>query len=181
SSASSFDSPVLVWGAGAIGGTVAAFLARAGATVHVVDVVEDHVHAIREHGLRISGKVAEFTQALPAFLPHELTAQYSLVLLAVKAQHTVAATQALLPHLAPGGCVVSLQNGLNEKRIASLAGPTSTIAGLVNFAADYVEPGHIVYGSAGAMMLGEMQGGVTPRLQQVAALLQHFDPRARAV
>ena len=47
---------VLVWGAGAIGGTVGAYLTRAGHDVTFVDLVPEHVDAIRA-GLRITGPV----------------------------------------------------------------------------------------------------------------------------
>src|SRR3954453_20172826 len=40
--------PILIWGAGAIGGTAGAYLVRAGHAVHFVDVVADHVAAIRD-------------------------------------------------------------------------------------------------------------------------------------
>ena len=37
---------VLIWGAGAIGGTIGAYLARAGIPVKLVDLVADHVDAV---------------------------------------------------------------------------------------------------------------------------------------
>ena len=46
--------PVVIWGAGAIGGTIAAYLARAGHEVLAVDTVEEHVCQIAEHGLLVS-------------------------------------------------------------------------------------------------------------------------------
>ena len=49
---------ILVWGAGAIGGSVGAWLQRAGHEVTFVDVVAEHVAAIRNEGLRITGPVA---------------------------------------------------------------------------------------------------------------------------
>ncbi|MDQ6828981.1 MAG: NAD-binding protein, partial [Gemmatimonadota bacterium] len=59
----------LVWGAGAIGGTMAAYLARAGHDVTVVDAVEEHVAAIDEMGIRITGPIATFDVRVPAFTP----------------------------------------------------------------------------------------------------------------
>jgi ketopantoate reductase len=58
----------LIWGAGAIGGTMGAYLARAGRDVTLVDTVDEHVSAIRRSGLRITGPLAEFTQDVPAFI-----------------------------------------------------------------------------------------------------------------
>ncbi len=65
-------------------------------------------------GLRITGPVEEFSVAAPAFLPEEMSGTWQHIFLAVKAQHTEAATRALTPHLAQDGYVLSLQNGLNE-------------------------------------------------------------------
>jgi 2-dehydropantoate 2-reductase len=173
--------PVLVWGAGAIGGCVAAFLARAGVPVRIVDVVDEHVRACRSTGLQIEGPVAEFTQVIEAATPAELTGEYDCILLAVKAQHTSDALEQLLPHLAPQGVVVSLQNGLSERLIAARVGEQRTIGGFVNFAADYLEPGRIAFGNRGALKLGEMRPGLTPRVESLSELLRAFDADTTAV
>lgn len=173
--------PVLVWGGGAIGGCVAAFLARAGMPVKMVDIVAEHVRASRGAGLRIEGPVAQFTQVLDAATPAELDGRYDCILLAVKAQHTAEAVAQLLPHLSDTGVVVSLQNGLSESVIAAGVGEQRTIAGFVNFAADYLEPGRIGYGNRGALKLGEMRPGLTPRLESLAELLRAFDADTMAV
>src|SRR4051812_49984824 len=41
------DEPIVVWGAGAIGGTIGAVLRHAGHPVRFVDIVPEHVAAIR--------------------------------------------------------------------------------------------------------------------------------------
>ena len=58
--------PILIWGAGAIGGTIGAYWARAGVPVTLVDVVGEHVRACRTTGLEISGPVEEFKVVIPA-------------------------------------------------------------------------------------------------------------------
>src|SRR5262249_28625292 len=131
----------LVWGAGAIGGTLGAYLARAGHDVTLVDVVAEHVAAINRSGLTISGPIAAFTTPLPAFTPDTLRGTWDTIILATKAHHTEAAASALLPHLTPTGCVISAQNGLNELTIAQLVGEARTVGAFVNFGADYMEPG----------------------------------------
>ncbi len=104
----------LVWGAGAIGGTMGAFLARAGHEITLVDTVCEHVDAVNRSGLSITGPIASFTTPLTAFPPDRLTGLWETIILATKAQHTAAAVRALLPHLAPAGCVISAQNGLTS-------------------------------------------------------------------
>ena len=51
------SAPILIWGAGAIGGTIGAWLAREGVEVVFVDVVPEHVDAINAHGLAIEGPI----------------------------------------------------------------------------------------------------------------------------
>src|SRR5215471_16794165 len=112
----------LVWGAGAIGGTLGAHLARADHDVTFVDSVPEHVAAINGPGISIIGPVASFTQRAPAFTPATLTGTWDTIILATKAHHTETATRELLPHLSESGYVVSAQNGLNEIAIASIVG-----------------------------------------------------------
>ena len=170
---------ILIWGAGAIGGTVGAYLARSGHDVTFVDVVAEHVQAIKRGGLHITGPVDSFTSVPDgAFTPDELTGVWSHVYLAVKSQHTSEAVRALVVHLAPDGYVLSLQNGLCELEIASLVGPARTIGAFVNFGADWIAPGEIMYGNRGAVVLGELDGAITPRLTELHRAIQAFEPDA---
>jgi len=170
----------LIWGAGAIGGTLGAHLARAGHDVTMVDTVAEHVAAINRDGLRITGPIAEFTARLPASTPSSVIGPWDTVVLATKAHHTEAATRALLPHLAEGGCVISAQNGLNELAIASIAGPARTVGAFVNFGADYLEPGLVHYGGRGAVVVGEIDGRMTARVAAIRAAWLDFDSGAIA-
>ncbi len=170
--------PIVVWGAGAIGGTIGAMLRHAGHPVHFVDIVPEHVAAIRAGALHLEGPVAQVGVAAPADLPADLRGRFKLILLAVKAHHTEDATRALLPHLADDGAVVSCQNGLNELVIADLAGRARTIGCFVNFYADYLAPGRILYAKRGAVVVGELDGRTTARIAALHRLLQTFEPDA---
>jgi 2-dehydropantoate 2-reductase len=169
--------PTLIWGAGAIGGVIGAVLARAGHAVHMVDIVAPHVEAMRR-GLRIEGPVEAFTQALPASTPDELTGRFGRIVLAVKAHHTEGALDMALPHLAPGGHVVSAQNGLNERVIAARIGAANTVGCFVNFGADWLEPGRILYGNRAAVAVGELDGTPSDRAREMRALLSLVEPGA---
>ena len=168
----------LIWGAGAIGGTMAAYLARAGHDITVVDTVEEHVAAINSSGLCITGPIEAFTARVPAFTPATLAGEWDTIVLATKAHHTDAAARALLPHLSADGCVISAQNGLNELAIAGIVGSERTVGAFVNFGADYMEPGVIHYGGRGAVVVGEMDGRVTPRAIAIKDAWLDFDERA---
>ena len=168
----------LVWGAGAIGGTLGAYLARAGHEVTFVDTDADHVSAIDAVGISITGPIAEFMQLVPAFTPESLSGEWDTIILATKAHHTEAAIRALAPHLSDDGCVVSAQNGLNELAIAKVVGDARTVGSFVNFGADYIEPGVIHYGGRGAVVLGEIDGRMTPRIAAIHDAWLRFDDRA---
>src|SRR5579859_173015 len=163
-----------VFGAGAIGGTVGAHMVRGGERVLFVDREVEHVRAMRAHGLTIRGFDETFTVQVTAVTPDELPDQLETVLLACKAPATEAAVQSFADRLAPDGCVVSLQNGLNELVIAKLLGEQRTIGAFVNFSADYLEPGLVHFAGRGTFQIGELNGAITPRLEQLRQALGHW-------
>jgi 2-dehydropantoate 2-reductase len=170
--------PIVIWGAGAIGGTLGAYWARAGLPVLLVDQVAEHVEACRTTGLKIEGPVENFVQVIAASTPDQVHGSYERIVLAVKAQHTDAAVRALAPHLKPGGFVLSAQNGLNELAIAKVVGPERTMGCFVNFGADWLEPGRILFGNRGAVVVGEIDGRTRPRTEAMHAILKRFEPNA---
>jgi len=94
----------------------------------------------------------------------------------VKSQHTHDALAELAPRLSAGGVIVSLQNGLSEEQIAHAVGRQRTLGCLVNWAADWVAPGRILHGGHGAFVLGELDGSLSPRVREMARLLDTVEP-----
>lgn len=167
--------PILIVGAGAIGSIVGVHLIENGHTVHFADANAAHVAAVRANGLRLSGE-RERTVEATIMAPDEVSGTYPVVLLAVKAPHTVAALATVEKALAPDGCVVSLQNGLEEYKIARAVGADRTIGAYLTFGGFYVEPGHVKHGGAGSFKIGEIDGSVTPRVRQLAQMLSVLQP-----
>ena len=166
---------IVIWGAGAIGGTLGAYLIRAGHDILFVDIVDEHVKAINQSGLRIKGPIDDFSVTAAARLPDQITGQYKAILLCAKSQHTRAATEALAPFLADDGFVMSVQNGLNELIIETIVGRERTLGAFVNFSADYHAPGEILFGGRGAVVIGELDGALSPRLKQMESVFRDFD------
>jgi 2-dehydropantoate 2-reductase len=113
-----------------------------------------------------------------AATPEQVEGTFQTVLLCVKAQDTEVAAQALARHVAPDGMVVSAQNGLNERVIADVVGAARTIGCFVNFGADYHGPGLVMYGGRGAVVVGELDGRRTARIEEVHRLFCAFDADA---
>ncbi len=172
------DKPILIWGAGAIGGVLGAYWARAGLPVLLVDVMAEHVLACRTSGLHITGPVEQFRQVVPAATPAEVKGEFDIIVLAVKAPATEAALAMLKPHLTPGGYVLSAQNGLNELAIARAVGSQRTMGCFVNFGADWLGPGEILFGNRGAVVVGEIDGVLRERTRQMHGHLLRFEPNA---
>ena len=174
------ENTLLIWGAGAIGGTIGAYLARAGVDILLVDTEAQHVAAMQADGLAIEGPIETFTVRVRAATPDQVQGQFARILLCVKAHHTAAATRALQPHVTPGGYVASFQNGLNELVIGDIIGAANVVGAFINFGADYLAPGRILYGGRGACVIGEVDGPVTPRVVALRDLMTIYEPDAIA-
>jgi 2-dehydropantoate 2-reductase len=159
----------VVLGCGAIGGTVAAGLARDGHDVLVSDADPAVVSAVNSGGLRICGPVEQFTAYPRAVAPDALPAVLDgPVLLAVKAHQTAAAAGLLAGRLGGDGFVVLLQNGLPWGATAAV-GQDRVIGAVVNFGADVLEPGVVLRGNRASFLVGELDGRPSDRVQSLAA------------
>lgn len=166
-----------VVGGGAIGGTLAHHLSRAGHPVIVIDTDAEHVAAINERGLVLDRAGNRPAASVSAVAPESFTGTLDRVLLAVKAQATVAAAGWLAPRLADDGYVVSVQNGFNEPVLAESIGWERTVAAFVNIFADRTEPGVITDGGPGALVIGEPGGKpVSDRVRLLVDDLQAWGP-----
>jgi 2-dehydropantoate 2-reductase len=174
------DKRILVWGAGAIGGTIGAYLAHARHEVTFVDLNEEHLKRIEARELRIEGPGIDFAAGGRTATPDLVEGSYDLILLAVKIQDTEAATRSLEPHIAASGCVVSCQNGLASRTIAEIIGRERTLAAAMFLPADWIEPGRITYSGRTSFYVGELDGRLTDRLDGVVAILRDFDRAVNA-
>ena len=135
---------------------------------------------MNREGLSIKGLVDEFTTAIRAMTPNQISGVFKRVLLCVKVRDTAAAIDMLKPHLADDGYVVSAQNGLNENLIAEMIGEDRTIGAFINFGASYHGPDNILFGACSKVVVGEIGGEITPRFQKFHKELQAFEPNAIA-
>ena len=180
---------IVVVGAGAVGGYIAAHLARGGHDVTAVDPWPEHVETIRRQGLDISGMTdaEHFIQPLRILHLTDLQqiakqAPVHIAILSVKSYDTVWATAMIAPYLSEQGYVVSAQNSINEDAIASVVGFGRTVGCMVgnNYAVDLYEPGRIRRtmpkgGTYAALQVGEVHGRITPRLRELSEILTSVD------
>ena len=160
----------LVLGCGAIGGTVAAGLARDGHDVLVSDADPAVVSAVNSPGPAICGPVEQFTAYLRAVAPAELPRRLDgPVLLAVKAHQHRGCGGPLAGRLRGDGFVCPLQNGLQRGRARRAIGQDRVVGALVNFGADVLEPGVVLRGTAPVSWSARSTAASTDRVQSLVA------------
>jgi 2-dehydropantoate 2-reductase len=180
---------ICVYGAGAIGGLMAAWLARAG---HEVSLVARgaQLDAIRRDGLRVrsQGKTESFKIKADA-TPASFGAQ-DYVLVTVKAQNLTEVADSIAPLLGRDTSVVTAMNGVpwwffhglkrHDSRLESLdpggrlshAVPTERVVGcVIHLAASTPEPGLVSHNMGARLILGEPGGENTARSRRIAEAL----------
>lgn len=183
---------ICVFGAGAIGGHLAARLARGGADVSVV-ARGAHLQAIQAQGLRIEAPGDIFTQRVTATSDPATLGPQDAVLVTVKAPALGSVAASIAPLLKPETPVVFVINGipwwyfdqhggrLDGTRLEALdpggavraaIGPGRTIGGVVYSACTVVAPGVVhVDHTRNRLVLGELDGTISERAQAIAAPL----------
>src|SRR5438093_3014318 len=134
-------------GAGAVGSYVGGHLSRAGEDVTLIDPWPDHVEAIKRDGLHLEGTQGEFLVHPRALHLHEAQslhlAPVDVAFVCTKSYDTVWGATLISQYLAPGGFVVSLQNGMNEERIAGVVGWGRVIGVIASsISVNAYKPGH---------------------------------------
>jgi 2-dehydropantoate 2-reductase len=164
---------ICIVGCGALGGVIGAHLARlADVEVHAYDVSREHVRAIREHGLQISGASA-FTVKLHATSEAKEIPVCDFGIFATKSLHTRAAVEQTAHIFAGAGAVCSVQNGIgNEEVIAERV--QYVIRGATTMAAHLIGPGHAGFEFYSDLWIGPFEPSGTPfeRVQRLADLLK---------
>ena len=173
----------VIFGAGAIGGVMAALLDRAGVEVAVI-ARGAHLAAIRERGLTLRTPEADATVQVPAAASAgEIRwRDDDVAILAMKSQDTDAAVHDLAVAAPPSLVVVCAQNGVANER-AALRRFENTLGMLVICPATHLAPGVVEAESSpcpGIMDVGRFPEGVDTGAEEIAAALRAaaFDSRA---
>ena len=176
-----------VFGAGAVGAYVGGHLAHAGYDVTLVDFWPAHIDAMRANGLELSGPEGT-TRVRPRVLgigevsSLVKSAPLDVVFVSVKSYDTEWITTLARSYLADDGCVVSLQNCLNEETIARTVGAGRTLGCVVaSISVALFEPGRVRRERArrteghNVFRVGELDGSTSARAREITEALQTVD------
>jgi 2-dehydropantoate 2-reductase len=170
-------------GAGAIGCVVGGLLTKAGRDVTLVDQWPEHVEAMKRQGLRLSGTCGDHLIRVKALHIHEAQAiaePFDAAFVAVKSYDTEWAAALAVRHLGPTGVVVDFQNGINDHRVAAIAGRERTLGCVITIGAGLYEPAHALRTDTNRVgfKLGELDGRDTERARRLAELMNAVAPSA---
>ena len=180
---------IVIVGAGAVGGYVGGYLSRAGKDVTLIDPWPAHVEKMRAEGLTLQGLSEEECFNTPVKAIHVTDVQglartgpVDIAFICMKSYDTEWATTLIRDYLAPGGYVVSLQNCINEFRIAGIVGWGKTLGCIASqIAVELVAPGEVRRGVPRGgnrhtvFRVGEVHGGISARVEEIAELLSLID------
>jgi 2-dehydropantoate 2-reductase len=163
-------------GSGAIGSVVGGLLTKAGRDVTLVDQWPEHIEAMKTKGLRLSGTIGDFVVPVKALHIHELQSvrePFDAIFVAVKSYDTEWATALAVTYLTPDGVVVDFQNGINDERVAAVAGKHRTLGCVITISAGMYEAGHAMRTDTGQIgfKIGEHDGKETARAKELAEIM----------
>jgi 2-dehydropantoate 2-reductase len=184
---------IAVVGAGAIGGFLAAALARAGIQTAIV-ARGAHLAAIRRHGLRVTGDLGDFTAAVDASDDLGELGPFDTLLLTFKAHQWPGFLAQVAPFAETPTSIVTMQNGLPfwyvrqpplrsvdpEGAVGRLFADSQTIGSVVHVSGEILEPGYVRQSGGLRYVLGESRGGGGTRIDELVRLMRSAGLAAEA-
>ena len=160
---------IAIIGTGAMGSVYAALLASGGHEVWAIDTWPEHVAAMNDKGLRVEGASGDRTVRLNATVNARDVKDADLVIIATKDDGVEAAARDALVIAKAEAPILTIQNGLGSAdRVGAIVGAKRTMIGVVGgFGASMKGPGHAHHNGMEFLRLGEMVGGLGPRVEAV--------------
>ncbi len=134
------NSRYAIYGAGAMGTVLGAYLAKSEISVDLITRNTSHVEALNKRGAHIVGSV-DFTVPVTALTPDEMRGKYDIIILMTKQRENAQTASFLKGFLADDGVICTAQNGLPEQSIAEIVGKERTVGCAVSWGATFKEAG----------------------------------------
>jgi 2-dehydropantoate 2-reductase len=161
---------ILVVGAGALGGIIAARLRASGRPVWIATKDAQSATRLKATGLHVSGVGGAVSVEVAEIAPLDAYREsdtFDLVVLATKAQEAMRVAPRLIRMLGAEGVLLPIQNGDVAQVLADRLGRDQILGGLSNLGATMIEPGCYEQRNAGHLLIGELSGGDPARCERV--------------
>jgi len=164
---------VAIYGAGAMGTILGAYIAASGKQIDLITRNKEHVEAMKQHGARVLGH-ADFTVRVNAYTPDEMSGIYDIIFLMTKQRENPKILVNIRDYLSPDGVIGTMQNGLPEASGISAVGAKRCLGCAVAWGATTVGLGEVELTSKKEKMtfsLGSMNG-ITTWIEPVKEYLE---------
>ena len=164
---------IAIIGTGAMGSVYAGVLAEAGHEIWAIDSWADHIEQIKSNGLTLEGASGNRTITnLSATTDADDAAACDLYVIATKADGVGAAAKAVARNMREDSLILTIQNGLGAgERISKFIDTKNVLLGVAEgFGASMKGPGHAHHNAMRQIRIGEMNGGMSERLQSLVAV-----------
>jgi len=162
---------IAVIGSGAMGSLFGGFLAESGQDVWLLDNHPERSQTINKVGLKIEGVSGKHLIKIKSTTEASQVGTVGLALVFVKSYDTARAVSGASKVIGDETVVLTLQNGLgNAERIRSLVGSSKVIAGTTSQGATVLGPGHIRHAGMGDTVIGQLDGKITKRLEDICGV-----------
>lgn len=164
----------VIMGAGAMGSLFGGLLTLSGEDVWLVDIWREHIDTIRSRGLTLEEKGKSENIHVHATSEVASVGKADVVLFFVKTYQTEKAVSDALVLQKENTVFLTLQNGLgNEEAICKQVDRREVIMGVTGQGATLLGPGHIRHAGWGKTFIGELDGKITDRANQIARMFLH--------
>ena len=158
-------------GSGAMGSFYGGLLSRAGFDVTLIDLRTDHVDLIERNGLIVEGVRGRHVIRVPARTDHAGLPPADFAIIFTDANATREAARTAAQVLKPEGFALTLQNGIgNVEALVDELGAARVVAGVTMNSGALPEAGRTTYTNAGMTSIGELDGRITPRIEELARM-----------
>lgn len=161
-----------IFGAGAMGTVLGAYITRAGGQIDLITRNVSHVAALKKSGARIGGTV-DFTVPVTALTPDEMNGKYDIIFLMTKQRGNTGICEFLQNYLCDDGVICTMQNGLPEPSVAAVVGEECTLGCAVSWGATFKGDGNAILTSNPSKLTFALGGynSQNPKIPAVAELL----------
>ena len=169
---------IAIYGAGALGTVLGAFLTKAGLDVDLITRNREHVEGLQKGGARIIGTM-EFNVPVKALLPEQMSEKYDIVFLLTKQTENDTVVRYVSNYMKEDAALCTLQNGLPEYGISRIIGEERTFGCTVAWGATFIgggiseltsDPGHMTF------TLGRFGKGKDDKMELIKKILENMGP-----
>lgn len=164
---------ILIYGIGAMGSIYASQLSKQGNKIFVIDKWEEHINKINKNGLKVEGASGNsIYKNLIASTKVPKNINFDIILISTKASGVKKAASEVKSIVKDNTIVISIQNGIGSSdEIVNHIPKKHLLVGVADgFGASIIKPGHIHHNAMKLIRFGELDGGITKRLNIIKDL-----------